>query len=566
MDEAHLEETLTRLDARRTEWARLPIKRKLGYLREVQRLVGQNASRWAAAGAAAKGLGPQSSLVGAEEWLGGPYAVTAWITASIETLQALDAGGDPLEHVKTWTRPDGTVVARVLPVDVYERLLFGGIEAQVWMQEGVTEANLRGNLAGFYARKDPEGSVALVLGAGNVSAIVPLDILDRMFNCGEVVIGKMNPVNEYLGPVFEDIFAPLLRDGYLAFAYGGGDVGGFLTRHPLVRAIHITGSARTHDLIVYGPGAEGTRRKAADERLVDKPINSELGGVGATIVVPGDWSDADFAFQAEHIVTQKLHNSGHNCVALQVLVLPSDWDGKERLTAALRAALSRAEARSAYYPGTRERLDALCEADAATEALGAGDRLLLADVDATADHHAFREELFGPALVTTSLPGDAVQFLRAAVEFANERLFGTLSVNLIIDPKTAKALGPELDQRAIAGLRFGGIGVNIWVGAAFLLARAAWGAFPGHSYQDVQSGIGVVHNALMFDRPEKTVVFGPFRPFPRSIRHGEPALLPKPPWFLGNRTSTTTVRRLTAFAAAPSAKRLPAIFASALRG
>ena len=118
---------------------------------------------------------------------------------------------------------------------VYERLLFNGVEAQVWMQQGVTEANLRDNMAGFYRQQDPEGRVALVLGAGNVSAIVPLDILDRMVNCGEVVVCKMNPVNEYLGPIFEDIFAPLIRDGYLRFVYGGGDVGAYLTRHELVQ-------------------------------------------------------------------------------------------------------------------------------------------------------------------------------------------------------------------------------------------------------------------------------------------------------------------------------------------
>jgi aldehyde dehydrogenase (NAD(P)+) len=171
--------------------------------------------------------------------------------------------------------------------------------------DGVTEDNLRDNMAAFYREKDPEGSVALVLGAGNVAAIVPLDILDRMVNWGQVVICKMNPVNEYLGPIFEDIFAPLIRDGYVRFAYGGGDVGGYLTEHELVKAIHITGSAATHDLIVYGSGEEGARRKATDDRVVDKPINSELGGVGSTIVLPGPCSDADFAYQAEHLVTQK---------------------------------------------------------------------------------------------------------------------------------------------------------------------------------------------------------------------------------------------------------------------
>ena len=135
------------------------------------------------------------------------------------------------------------------------------------MQEGVTEQNLRATMAGFYRRADPDGELALVLGAGNVSAIVPLDILDRMINCGEVVICKMNPVNDYLGPIFEDIFASLIRDGYLAFAYGGADAGEYLTGHDAVQAIHITGSARTFDLIVYGPGEEGQRRKAAGDRV-----------------------------------------------------------------------------------------------------------------------------------------------------------------------------------------------------------------------------------------------------------------------------------------------------------
>jgi aldehyde dehydrogenase (NAD(P)+) len=405
-----------------------------------------------------------------------------------------------------------------------------------------------------------------VLGAGNVAAIVPLDILDRMINCGEVVICKMNPVNEYLGPIFEDIFAPLIRDGYLQFVYGGGDVGEYLTRHELVRAIHITGSARTHDLIVYGAGEDGARRKATDERVVDKPINSELGGVGGTIVLPGPWDDADFAYQALHVVTQKLHNSGHNCVANQVVVLPSDWEGSEKFLAALRQQLAAAASRKAYYPGTEERLQALREADPNVEAVGGnGSRLLATGIDAGADHHAFREELFGPAMATTALAGDAAEFLRAAVDFANARLYGTLSVNLIVHPDTAKQLGDELD-RAVARLRYGGIGINIWVGAAFLLARAAWGAFPGRTYADVQSGIGVVHNALMFDRPQKTVVFAPFRPFPRSVAHRELALFPKPPWFLDNKTSESTVRKLTEFAANPSGRRLPALLASALRG
>ena len=172
----------------------------------------------------------------------------------------------------------------------------------------------------------------------------------------------MNPVNDYLEPIFEDIFAPLVRDGYLAFVCGGGDVGEYLTHHDAVQAIHITGSAQTHDLIVYGPGQDGQRRKAARDRDIDKPITSELGGVGGTIVLPGPWTEADFRYQAQHVVTQKLHNSGHNCVASQVLILPADWDGSQTVLGYVRRQLDQAEARTADYPGTEQRLAALQDA------------------------------------------------------------------------------------------------------------------------------------------------------------------------------------------------------------
>jgi len=567
VDTDHLDEALAKVASHKTVWARLPIKDKIQYLLEIRQAALDNAQQWADAETKAKQLRAGSPLVGAEAWLGGPYGLVAWLSASIQTLTALDAGTDLLAHVKLRRSVDGKLIARVLPHDIYEELLFNGITADVWMQDGVTEANLRENMAGIYRREDPDGVLALVLGAGNVSAIVPLDILDRMINCGQVVVCKMNPVNEYLGPVFEGIFGPLIRDGYLAFVYGGGDVGEYLTRHDAVQAIHITGSAHTHDLIVYGSGEEGQRRKAADDRVIGKPIDSELGGVGATIVLPGPWSEADFRYQSEHVVTQKLHNSGHNCIASQVLVLPADWDGSPRLLREVRRRLDGSEPRPAYYPGTEQRLTALQQAEPGTEVLGTADakRMLAAGLDPATDHYGFRTEFFAPAMVTTSLPGDAGQFLRSAVDFCNDRLYGTLSVNLIVHPKTRRQLGADFD-RAIAALRYGGIGINAWVGVAFLIARAAWGAYPGHTYTDVQSGIGVVHNALMFDKPLKTVVSAPFRPFPRSVEHGEATLFPKPPWFLTNKTSESTARKLTEFAAAPSAAKLPALFASALRG
>jgi aldehyde dehydrogenase (NAD(P)+) len=43
-------------------------------------------------------------------------------------------------------------------------------------------------------------------------------------------------------------------------------------------------------------------------------------------------------------------------------------------------------------------------------------------------------------------------------------------------------------SRAIADLRYGTIAVNAWTGGGHLTATASWGAYPGRTLNDVQSG------------------------------------------------------------------------------
>lgn len=46
--------------------------------------------------------------------------------------------------------------------------------------------------------------------------------------------------------------APLVERGYVDIVYGGGGEGAFLSTHPLVGSILLTGSAATYDAIVWG--------------------------------------------------------------------------------------------------------------------------------------------------------------------------------------------------------------------------------------------------------------------------------------------------------------------------
>ncbi|NND13746.1 MAG: aldehyde dehydrogenase family protein, partial [Acidimicrobiia bacterium] len=565
--EALVSPAMSELARKKKDWAPLGINAKIRYLRSMRAAIDEHADEWVDLAVEGKRIPADSPFAG-EEWISGPYAVLIAINAVIRTLEALRDGTDVLAGTRTRVSDDGRVIVEVFPVDMFDRLLLSGYRAEVWMDESITTANLRDHVASFYKQASPEGRVGLILGAGNISSIPLLDMLTKMFTEGQVVIIKMNPVNSYLGPVFEKICAELIADGYVRFVYGGAAVGTHLVHHEDVDSIHLTGSSETFHRIVYGEGKNGVKRRRENNPLITKPISAELGGVGPTFIVPGPWTAADFAYQAEHLATQKFHNAGFNCIASQVMVLADGWDGSDRLVDELRSVIRTTPPREPYYPGAETRHAAVLANHPEAELLDPGPipRILVRDIDpGDIKNHAFINEFFVGAYATTKLPAsDASSFVRAAVEFANTVLAGTLGAQFIVHPVTLKELGPVIEA-AIDGLQYGSIGINGWTGAGYLLPAATWGAFPKHNSADIGAGIGIVHNAFMFDRPQKTVVHAPFHPFPRSVLNRQFHLSPKPPWFVTHARAHLAGERLTRFAADPGWTHLPGIFSAALR-
>lgn len=159
-----------------------------------------------------------------------------------------------------------------------------------------------------------------------------------------------------------------------------------------------------------------------------------------------------------------------------------------------------------------------------------------------------------PVLAQTALPGaDPAEFLKNAVKFCNQTLWGTLCANIIIHPRTARELGKRLED-GIAELRYGTVAINQWVAMGYAWGSTSWGAFPGSLPGNIQSGVGAVHNAFLFDKPEKSVVYGPFR------------MWPKPPWFATHRGMQRIFARATELEARPSTVKALSIGLAALRG
>ncbi|TFD03828.1 aldehyde dehydrogenase [Cryobacterium sp. TMT1-66-1] len=545
-------------------WASTPLSERAALLGAVHAAMTGAAQEWAETAAAIKGLDPSSQLVG-EEWISGPYASLSGAGTLAQSIAALAAGRSPLASSRFGTAPGGRVIVPVLPTNGYEWLLLHGFSAEIWMAPGRSPEEVRASAGLGELTPTTSGGVGLVLGAGNITSIPPLDVLYEIVANNRSVLLKLNPVMAGMKSVFDKALAPLIKIGVLRIVQGAGDVGAYLTQHDGIAHVHITGSAATHDAIVWGTGADAASRKATGTPLLGKPITSELGGVSPIIVLPSAWTKHDLRYQAEHVVTQRLHNGGYNCIAGQVVVVSSNWPQKKAFLAALRRALAAAPQRPAWYPGSDGRMRAASAAYPTAERMGQDGCRLLIDVTAEDDaSNVITTEYFSPVLGVVEVPGTGQAFLDAAVTLANDEFVGTLGANLIVEPKVIRQLGTGFLE-SIARLRYGTIAINAWTGLGFLTATASWGAFPGATIDNVQSGIGTVHNALLIDRPERTIVRGPFRPFPRSFAHGEFTLFPKPPWFVQARSAATTGRRLAGFAAKPSWLKMPAIFLAAFR-
>lgn len=530
-------------------WSALTLAQRVTLLHGVRTSVAAAVEDWANVAAASKGLDGRHPLRG-EEWLGGPYSVLGALDAYIETLSRLAKGTNPLDGVRIDRAPGGRTRVHAFPLTGLDRFLLSGYTGEVWLEPGITPNGARAG-AGLAQRTPSEsGGVGLVLGAGNVTSIPVLDVLYELLAHNRTALLKVNPTQDALVPIYKRALAPLIGLGLLRIVRGGPAVGAYLTAHPGLAHVHITGSAATFDAIVWGTGAAATRRRRENRPALKKPITAELGGVSPIIVVPGDWTAADLAYQAEHVATMRLQNSGHNCIAGQVVIVSSDWAQADDFRAALRRAYANAPERPIWYPGSPSRMDRA--SDDYPDALVLGDRLLI-EITEDDDASALQStEYFAPVLGVVAIPGTGQQFLDSAVAYANEQLQGTLGANLLIDPSTEKALGAGFD-RSIAALRYGSIAINGWTAFGFITPTLTWGAFPGNTIDDVGSGIGIVHNALLLDGVERSVLRGPFRPFPRSLPiangGGRVSILPKPPWFVSARTGAAVSEGLTRFRA-----------------
>jgi acyl-CoA reductase-like NAD-dependent aldehyde dehydrogenase len=515
---------------------------------------------WLAAACEAKGLAPGSGEAGEELYAGvGTFVRMARLYR--DALRDIARDGKPAIPGPIREAADGRMRVQVFPAGAFDRITFSQTTAEVWMQPGVTRDAIVAGQAAAYSDPVGHAGTVLVLAAGNVASLGPRDVLSKLFVDGKVVVLKANPVNDYLVPHWNRALGALVEAGVLRIVEGGAAVGRYLSAHPRIDEVHITGSDKTYDAVVFGTGEEGARRKAADQPALAKPVTAELGNVSPIIVVPGKWTIPELRYQAEHVATMLVNNAGFNCISARVVITHEGWAQRDAFLGALTQTLAGIAARRAYYPGAAERRAAFVAAHPEAEEYGTGpdDALPWIFIRGVPPGHTedicFNvESFFGQFAETALTAPSAAAFVGAATQFCNDVVWGTLGATILVSPgSTRDPAVADAVERAVADLRYGSIGVNVWHGLSFAMGATTWGAYPGHSRTDIQSGSGVVGNALMFDRAQKSVVRGPFR------------ARPKPPWFATAAGSYDVMRRFVAFEAEPSAAKIPGLLISAVR-
>lgn len=553
-----LDRALEELSAHKGEWANLPIDDRLALVQRLRKDFLGVQQRWSDLSVAAKGVGDRT-LSNDREWLDIALATRAH-TVTARSLRDIKRYGQPKVAAGYSTREGGQVVAHVYPDSRAHGALYRGTSMEVWLEPGVTLEEAKGRQAERYRAGQGEVGTALVLGAGNASALQTSDIFHKMFHDLRVVIIKMNPVISYLGSLLEEAYRGLVERGFFRVVYGGAEEGRYLADHPLVDEVHMTGSDRTYEVVVFGPGEEGTRRKSEGRPIVTKPVDGELGCITPWIIVPGDWSSEMVKEQSSKMAFWMMRNEGYLCFAPRVLVLWDRWPLIDAFLEGLVDALSKVEPIKAYYPGSAEKQREFVATHPGAIQIGGGSDdhvpwTVIRDVPQDAhDDICFTKESFSGMVAETTLGGDdAAAFLAEAVAWLSDHVWGTLSATIVVseqdqaDPVT----GPAVD-RAVEDLRYGTVALNVSGVWGIATQIAPWGGFPGSPQTDIQSGNAKVANLLMLHRPQKTVIRSPFHmdPYP----------------FMGTAEDLHVFsRRMAAFEHNPSMLKLIGLYTSAKR-
>jgi len=490
------------------------------------------ADYWVDLEAQNKQINPNTSAIG-EQWAGGPWLVVwsfRYIVKSLSHFPNLDFNLD-----NKYNKEDHTL--QIFPTERIEKLLYMGVKGYIKLRKNMTLEDFK-KYRGFESRINTNNATTtLVLGAGNQGCIPILDFAYHITTRRSPIVLKLNPVNEYLKPIFEKILAPFIKHHFLTIVTGDAEVGKYLSEHHAISHIHLTGSHLTYENIAYGKKLNDKEKGSKTIKKINTTsISTELGNVTPVIIIPDKWSKSDIRVQAKKVATAKLQNAGFNCIAAQVVVLDDKWKHKDDFINEVKNIISGQSTRHFYYPGSKDRILSINK-NPNTEILSL-DECEVPYSSTTTDEDDtfyFHNEIWGGSIIFKTISSNTVpEYIKKATEFCNNNLWGNLGCTVIIKPKTEKKYSKSF-KSMLDELKYGTIGINEWCALGFAIPSLPWGGYPGNKDSDIQSGQGYVHNTYLFESPLNGIIRTNFKPLMNIDS----------PWFVTHKNSHKVLKNLT---------------------
>ena len=361
----------------------------------------------------------------------------------------------------------------------------------------------------IYSEHCKEGTVSVVLGAGNANFLTIIDVFERVFVHSECVLLKHHPLRPFLYEPYACILEPLISENIVHMIHDTNSKTELL-RNPTVNHIHFTGSEETY--------------KAISNTLVDKDIKitGELGCATPWIIFPGKWTKKEINNAVSQIVIAKIACGGAYCMSPQVILIPDNWEQKVDFYLALNDKIRQKKPAACYYPGAIERKKNIenhyrnysIEPNATFPGLmnqgsNMDDMVMLVDLGIVNheydDCYTLRNEVFCPILACGFIQysGNIDDYVKEVCNFSNSRkLCGSLSCTVL----TPKSLSSKYVDECVRRLNYGTIAINIWSvsGYGAAMSGGTWGAH----YTDRRSGRGRIGNIYKIKNVTKTIISG----------------------------------------------------------
>ena len=528
--------------------------------------VADAADDWARAAVSMKQGG---AVALAEEMATGPLATLRLLLITARSLERIAAGHLPratrpprLAQTATGgiprdTDPDSLIEIDVMPVGaLFDSMVFRGHRATVrCVNPGGLDAFDR-SWRREVEERPRSGGVAVVLGAGNVTGLAAADVLCQIFEHGRAALLKLHPLHQPLEPVLTKALAPLVEAGLLAIVTGGAEVAQAAVAAPLVTHVHLTGGQGAFEKIVWG---DRDPHAAGAEPLLTKPITCELGNVTPWIIVPGRYTPAQLACQADTVAASIANNTSFNCIATKLVVTCRGWPQRDAFLDHVARRLASLPARPAWYPGASTAWEMITGRPAPAD--GTLPWVFRAGLDIERDRVWVAREWFVPVAAETAVEADDIEAFCTRVGGLVQGLPGSLAASVTI-PESLALRDRLRSELLVEHLRYGVVAVNGWSALAYSLGNVPWGGFPGGTLADPGSGIGRVHDPLLLPLVHNTILRMPL------------VVWPPPPWFPWHAGGMKLTRGLVATYASiargglglgPLTRILPDVLLSAIR-